>query len=186
MKDGRVLLFWDEVTAADRAAATSQRWGTNPSARLRRAEGFLCGGSHLAHLRAKPPLKGEVPALGGRRGSFPTLQRSRRLCQPPRPQLAETGKRAHVAWARTFEGRVKPIPSYSSGGGSGEGLLLESRLPRNSRSIKGHGGSVSRRDHNSQYKRTRPRCMGANLRRKSQAYSQPLFGRGGLGERRFS
>ncbi len=32
-------MFWDEVTAADRAAATSQRWGTNPSARLRRAEG---------------------------------------------------------------------------------------------------------------------------------------------------
>ncbi len=28
--------------------------------------------------------------------------------------------------------------------------------------------------------------MGANLRRKNQAYSQPLFGRGGLGERRFS
>ena len=31
----------------------------------------LCGGSLLAHLRAKPPLKGEVPAISGRRGSFP-------------------------------------------------------------------------------------------------------------------
>ncbi len=29
----------------------------------------------------------------------------------------KTGKRAHVAWARTFEGRVKPIPSHSSGEG---------------------------------------------------------------------
>ena len=27
----------------------------------------------------------------------------------------KTGKRAHAAWARTFEGRVKPIPSHSSG-----------------------------------------------------------------------
>ena len=25
----------------------------------------------MAHLRAKPPLKGEVPAICGRRGSFP-------------------------------------------------------------------------------------------------------------------
>ena len=44
MKDGRVLLFWVVVTAADRAAATCQRWGTDPSARLRRA----------------PPLSGEA------------------------------------------------------------------------------------------------------------------------------
>ncbi len=28
-----------------------------------------CGGSLLAYFHAKPPLKGEVPALGGRRGS---------------------------------------------------------------------------------------------------------------------
>ena len=29
------------------------------------------------------PLKGEMPAIGGRRGSFLAQQRSRRLCQPP-------------------------------------------------------------------------------------------------------
>ncbi len=43
----------------------------------------------------------------------------------------KTGKRAHVAWARTFEGRVKPIPSYSSGGSAREGASLQrSPLPR--------------------------------------------------------
>ncbi len=51
---------------------------------------------------------------------------------------------------------------------------------------KGRGGSVSRRDHNQAYRRPHTRCMGAQVRRNVQAYSQPLFGRGGLGERRFS
>ena len=36
-----------------------------------------------AALPAKPPLKGEVPAVSGRRGSFPSVGWSRRLCQPP-------------------------------------------------------------------------------------------------------
>ena len=40
-----------------------------------------------AHLsfsaHKKPPLKGEVPAICGRRGSSSTPHRSRRLCQPP-------------------------------------------------------------------------------------------------------
>ena len=35
------------------------------------ADSFLCGGSLLAAPLAKPPLKGEVPAHGGRRGSSP-------------------------------------------------------------------------------------------------------------------
>ena len=33
------------------------------------ADSSLCGGSLLTRLLAKPPLKGEVPAVGGRRGS---------------------------------------------------------------------------------------------------------------------
>ena len=38
---------------------------------------------------------------------------------------SKIGKRAHAAWARTFEGRVKPIPSHSSGeGGWGRGASL--------------------------------------------------------------
>ena len=35
------------------------------------ADSSLCGGSLLAAPLAKPPLKGEVPAYGGRRGSSP-------------------------------------------------------------------------------------------------------------------
>ena len=52
--------------------------------------------------------------------------------------------------------------------------------------LAGRGGSVSRRDHNQAAGNRAPTRMGAQVRRKSQAYSQPLFGRGGLGERRFS
>ena len=51
---------------------------------------------------------------------------------------------------------------------------------------QGRGSSVSRRDHNQVYRRATTRRMGAQVQRKSQAYSQLLFGRGGLGERRFS
>ena len=36
------------------------------------ADSFLCEGSLLTALPAKPPLKGEVPAAGGRRGSSPS------------------------------------------------------------------------------------------------------------------
>ena len=42
-------------------------------------------------------------------------------------QLA--GNRAHLAWARKSKGKLKLIPSYSSGGGPGEALLLEKRPP---------------------------------------------------------
>ena len=62
----------------------------------------------------------------------------------------------------------------------GRPLLCEKRLPRApTRRAAGNRLELS-------FKRARPRCMGANLRRKSQAYSQLLFGRGGLGERGFS
>ena len=69
MKVGRVLLFWVVVTAADRAAATCQRWGTNPSARLRRA----------------PPLSGEAlwEAVGSAAQKAPSAEGavSRRLTE---------------------------------------------------------------------------------------------------------
>ena len=61
------------------------------------------------------------------------------------------GNCAHLAWARNSEGRVKLIPSYSSGGGPGETLLLEKRPPPefvHSPQRIGRGGSVSRRDRN--------------------------------------
>ena len=109
----------------------------------------LCGGSLLAHLHAKPPLKGEVPALGGRRGSVPPAPHGRGGSVSRRDHNQATGIRAQLTGARTSEGRTKPIPSYSSGGGPGEGLLLEKPPPPAfPQCRKGRGGSVSRRDHN--------------------------------------
>ena len=83
-----------EVTAADRAAATV--WGECENSdgaghrsfcdggiRVGCVLGTLRRGSLLAVSHTKPPLKGEAPAPSGRRGSSPTPQRSRRLCQPP-------------------------------------------------------------------------------------------------------
>ena len=42
-------------------------------------------------------------------------------------QLAR--KRAQLAWGLNSKGKDKSIPSYSSGGGPGEALLLEKRPP---------------------------------------------------------
>ena len=39
------------------------------------------------------------------------------------------GNQPQLAWAHKPGGRTKPIPSYSSGGGPGEGLLLEKPPP---------------------------------------------------------
>ena len=50
---------------------------------------------------------------------------------------------------------------------------------------KGRGGSVSRRDHN-QETGIRAQLTGAYSLEKNQLELQLLFGRGGLGERRFS
>ena len=57
-------------------------------------------------------------ALDGRGGSV-----SRRDLN----QLAR--KRAQLAWGLNSKGKDKSIPSYSSGGGPGEALLLEKRPP---------------------------------------------------------
>ena len=40
----------------------------------------------------------------------------------------KTRKRAQLTWVRKFEGRIKPIPSRSSGGSAREELLSE-KLP---------------------------------------------------------
>ena len=52
--------------------------------------------------------------------------------------------------------------------------------------LAGRGGSVSRRDHNQAYRRPRPPLRRNQIRRTPHLKRQPLFGRGGLGERRFS
>ena len=60
------------------------------------------------------------------------------------------------------------------------------RVRRRALTPHGRGGSVSRRDLNQAARNPHPPRMGANLQKNNQVYSQLLFGRGGLGERRFS
>ena len=108
-------LALSESTAADRAAADMRRGGIR-----RHVHKHMTADAR----HAKPPLKGEVPAVGGRRGSFP-----------------------------------KP---------------------------HGRGGSVSRRDLTQAYRRRTQPTGGINSEATYQANRQPLFGSGGLGERRFS
>ena len=59
------------------------------------ADSSLCGGSLLARLPAKPPLKGEVSAIGGRRGFVSPAPQGRggSVSRRDHNQLAET--RAH-------------------------------------------------------------------------------------------
>ena len=64
-----------------------------------------------------PSLRG-APTLAGRGGSV-----SRR----DHDQLTE--ERVQLSWVRKLVGKLKFIPSYSSGGGPGEALLLEKRPP---------------------------------------------------------
>ena len=106
-----------ESTAADRAAADMRRGGIRRHVH-----------KHMAAdtRHSKPPLKGEVPAVGGRRGSFPKPHGhggsvSRRdlnqlIENPPHSQAEPTPKQ-----------RTKPNASRSSGVGGlgGEGLLSE-------------------------------------------------------------
>ncbi len=117
------LIGLGESTAADRAAADMRGGGVSPS---------FCGGTLLAYLHAKPPLKGEVPALGGRRGSvLPT----------PQGRGGSVSRRDHnQAYRRraTLHGRTSPKKHPSlfpatlrERGSGGEALLLEKRpLPQ--------------------------------------------------------
>ncbi len=52
--------------------------------------------------------------------------------------------------------------------------------------LAGRGGSVSRRDHGQAYRRHAQLAGGTKSAEATQPKRQPLFGRGGLGERRFS
>ncbi len=80
------------------------------------ADCSLCGGSLLAPFPAKPPLKGEVPAIGGRRGSFSQRRQVTMLIET-RPLSGGT----------TYAEVPKSNASRSSGerGLGGEGLLSE-------------------------------------------------------------
>ena len=76
------------------------------------------GGGASLREAASPGALLPILLLAGRGGSV-----SRR----DHNQLAR--KRAQLAWARTSKREDQSIPSYSSGGGPGEGLLLEKPPP---------------------------------------------------------
>ena len=123
------------------------------------ADSSLCGGSLLAALPAKPPLKGEVPATGGRRGSFPNATKVAAAlsaavtttnlqeaapnyqAEPPmqkQPRQAPAALRERGVWGeRGFSQRSRlspqnpPPPAVFSGGSAREGSFLQKRpLPR--------------------------------------------------------
>ena len=112
-------------------------------------------GAFGAALPAKPPLKGEVPAIGGRRGSFPSaakvaaaLSAAVTTTQPignaPNSQAEPTKKKSRKlnanrssgegVWGRGASLREAASPPAfpyhgSSGGGPGEGLLAKKPPP---------------------------------------------------------
>ena len=105
----------------------------------------LCRGSLLAPFPAKPPLKGEVPAIGRRRGSFPQrLQvtnapplRRNHLCRSPQvkrqPLFGREGSGGRGASLREAASPPSvPHPPVSSGWEreGGELLYREAPLPR--------------------------------------------------------
>ena len=87
------------------------------------ADCSLCGGNLLAPLLAKPPLKGEVPAIGGRRGSFP--QRQQVTNAPPL-------RRNHLC--RSPQVKRQPLFGREGSGGRGASLREAASPPRISRS----------------------------------------------------
>ena len=77
---------------------------------------------------------------------------------------------ARLAAFRSPFGNLRPI------------TLATMRQP----TLAGRGGSVSRRDHNQAYRRPHPPHRRNHPCRSTHAKRHLLFGRGGLGERRFS
>ena len=117
------------------------------------AESSLCGGSPLATLPAKPPLKGEVPAIGGRREPFGDASRKasperggarhrraegfvsraarpRRLCQPPWTQPSLLGARPLLRRNQLRKKGAPQAPAALREGARGRGFSQRSRLPR--------------------------------------------------------
>ena len=96
------------------------------------ADSFLCGGSLFGGLHTKPPLKGEVPALGGRRGSVLHAACPRRLCQPPWTQPSLSKPRPTHRRNQLSRNVPRPTPAALREGARGRGFSQRSRLPRSS------------------------------------------------------
>ena len=143
-------------------------------------------GFHAARRPPDPPLTKSLcrwSLAGAPRTGFPTVPHERPSLKTFRFQrgpVLRGGKSQRVrnalcAW-HSFGGagtKKPPLKGEAPAVGGRRGFVL--------RTPQGRGGSVSRRDHNPKNKKTRPRIMGAQAKRKAQAYSQPLFGRGGSG-----
>ena len=104
----------------------------------------LCVGSTLAYLPAKPPLKGEVPALGGRRGSVPSAPQGRGGSVSRRDHNQAAGIRAQQTGATCQkEESPRPPATLRERGSGGEALLLEKRpLPQHLPAVIFSGGSA--------------------------------------------
>ena len=103
-------------------------WSKGLSSVSLTADSSLCGGSLWVALPAKPPLKGEVPATGGRRGSSPA----------PHVRGGSVSRRGlnQAYWEHTQSQADPPkkkrrtsSASRSSGGSAREGLLSEKPPP---------------------------------------------------------
>ena len=120
------------------------------------ADCSLCRGSLLAPPPAKPPLKGEVPAIGGRRGSFPqrrqvtipivdapTLRRNH-LCRSPQvkrqPLFGREGSGGRGASLREAASppSVPPKPRLFRRGPGGGGFSTEKHPPPEFHSLRYH------------------------------------------------
>ena len=157
-------LALSESTVADRAAADMRRGGIRRHVH-----------KHMAAdtRHAKPPLKGEVPAVGGRRGSFPAPHgRGGSVSRRDLNQLIENPP--HSQAEPTPKQRTKPIANRSSGVGGlgGEGLLSEKPpLPQNlpasltsqplpmRRGRGGFGRSASGEERRASLRRGREQCL---------------------------
>ena len=102
------------VTAADRAAATFAVWGTNPSARLRRAPP-LSGEAVSRSLTEDIPLRARRPTSHVRGGSV-SRRGLNQLARNPRPPCMGAQVRRNV--------QVCSHPLFGRGGAGGRGASL--------------------------------------------------------------
>ena len=112
---------WWKIYFFHRSKALSQRKGLSSVSLT--ANCSLCRGSLLASFPAKPPLKGEVPAIGGRRGSFPQRQQVTMLIGDAPPL-----RRNHLC--RSPQVKRQPLFGREGSGGRGASLREAASPPR--------------------------------------------------------
>ena len=92
----------------------SRQWRLSMAVFLNRNKRPSAAPIEVADASLREAASPGVPVL-----IFPLEGRGGSVSRRDHNQLA--GSRAQLAWMRKPEGSVKPIPSYSSGGGPGEG-----------------------------------------------------------------